>query len=170
MSTIHNNTIKEILKKYKAMPDPLLRDYLRLKFNMTENLAGQTIFDACRKNYCVAKDGYVALYDDIEIDSSIIAKCRAFRVSLEFYPESMDSMFPSAPWLLAFVANNKNVYICQISKGQELTIPSLIISRTASKDEREYTQRIAILGKGCDKSLIDHCGITSYCVVDDAFN
>lgn len=166
---MYNEVIKSLLRKIEILPEILIVMYLMKMFGLSENMAHQAVFSACRSRSCYKKGDNVARVPYVEEDSQLRKKAKAFRVLIEFLPESKDFICEFSPWLLAFTKDNKFVQICYIERNMELVSSMMIAERPIPRDERSAIKRVAIVESECDLSKIKAAGFAYFCTVDENF-
>lgn len=166
---MYNEVIKKLLKKIELLPETLIVMYLMKMFGLSENMARQAVYSACRNRACYKKGENIARTPFIEEDSSLRKKAKAFRVLLEFLPDSQEFVCENSPWLLAFVKGDKFVQVCFIERNLELVTSMMIAEKPIPKDERHSLKRIAIVEEGCDLKRIKAAGFAYFCTVNELF-
>lgn len=169
---MYSEAIKELLKKIDALPEYLVVLYLRKVYGLTENLARQTLFAACRARACYPDNkGWIRKTAYTEIDSMSIVRAKAFRAICEFLPDSRTFCVASHPWL--YVCNAKSgdkdflVQIGYIPSGKETISSMLVASRACSIADREYIRRIVIVEPNVNLNLVKAAGYTHFFTVDE---
>lgn len=165
---MYNEVIKDLLRKIEILPETLIVMYLMKMFGLSENMAHQAVFSACRSRACYKKGDNIARVPYVEEDSQLRKKAKAFRVLIEFLPESKDFIC-EFPWLLAFTKDNKFVQICYIEHNMELVSSMMIAEKPIPKDERSAIKRIAIVENECNLSKIKAAGFAYFCTVSDDY-
>ena len=168
---MYDEVIKKLLKKLDMLPEPLLALYLMKVYKLSENMAHQAVYSACRNRSCYKLNGnYIARSGFLEPDSNTAKLAKAFRVLLEFMPETQHFVVASYPWLLAF-SNGKNfVQIGYIERDMELVSSMVIAEKPVPMEDRRSTKRIAIMDVGCDVSKMKAAGFSYFCTVSDDFS
>lgn len=167
---MYDEVIKKLLKKLDIIPEPLLALYLMKVYKLSENMAHQAVYAACRNRTCYKVNGNnVARTSFIEMNSNYMKVAKAFRVLLEFMPGTQNFVVAAYPWLLAF-SNGKNfVQICFIERDMELVSSMVIAEKPVSQEDRPSIKRIAIMDTGCDVSKMKAAGFAYFCTVSDNF-
>ena len=167
---MYTEVIKQLLKKIEILPRDLVVMYLMKMYNISNNMATQAVYAACRARACYAKGDNIARAPYVEMDSTLLKKAYAFRVVIEFLPDSQDFNVGFAPWLITFLRNGNLVQVCYIEHNMELVTSMMIAGRPMPKSEREYVKRIAIIDSGCDIEKMKRAGISYYCIVKPDFS
>lgn len=165
----YDKIIKDILAKIEGLPVVLVMAYLKNAHNLTANTAQQAIYAATRNRICYKKDEWIVRTPYVEIDSALKNKAKAFRLVLEFLPDSMNFICSQYPWLLSFTKEQFIVQVCKIAKDMELTTSMMIAQIPVPQEDRQYIKRIAILDDGCDITKIRAVGFSNYCTIDDQY-
>lgn len=166
---MYNEVIKKLLRKIEILPETVIVIYLITVFNLSENQARQAIYAACRNRACYKKGDNIARTPFIEMDSNLMKKAKALRVSLEFLPDSQEFICAAHPWILAFTKGDKLVQVCYIEHNMELISSMVIAEKPTPASERDSIKRIAIVEENCDLSKIKAGGFAYYCTVNDNF-
>lgn len=162
-----NETIKKLMEKMGMLPEALVVMYLKKMFGISDKLAHQAVFSACRSRICYKKGDYLVRVPQMEVDSLVRKKAKAFRLVVEFLPDSQDFSVGYSPWLMYFIRSNNLVQVCYIEKGMEMVSSRLIADKPIPAEERSGIKRIAILEPGCDINRIRKAGFSYFCVVSD---
>ena len=147
---MYNEVIKKLLHKIEILPENLVVMYLMKAYGLSENMARQAVYSACRNRTCYKKGDYLARLPYIETDSSLMKKAAAFRLVIEFLPDSQDFNVGYSPWLVSFLRGNNLVQVCYIERNMELVSSMMIAEKAVPKDERASIKRIAIIENGSD--------------------
>lgn len=169
-TNMYDEVIKKLLKKLDIIPEPLLVLYLMKVYKLSENMAHQSVYAACRNRTCYRVNGdNIARMSFIEMNSNYMKLAKAFRVLLEFMPSTQNFVVASYPWLLAF-SNGKNfVQICYIERDMELVSSMVIAEKPVPKEDRASMKRIAIIDAGCEVSKVKAAGFAYFCTVSDNY-
>lgn len=167
---MYNEVIKKLLHKIEILPENLVVMYLMKAFGLSENMARQAVYAACRSRTCYKKGECLARLPYIETDSTLLKKAAAFRLVIEFLPDSQDFNVGYSPWLVSFLRGGNLVQVCYIERNMELVSSMMIAEKSVPKDERELIKRIAIIENGCDIAKIKNAGFAYFCTVDDDFS
>ena len=81
---MYNEVIKKLLKKIEVLPKKVVILYLMKVYGLSENMANQALFAACRCRACFDKGDYVARMPYLDMDSAMMKRAKAFHVYL-FY-------------------------------------------------------------------------------------
>lgn len=166
---MYNDVIKKLLKKIEVLPKKVIIMYLMKVCGLSENMANQALFAACRSRACFDKGDYVARMPYLEMDSAMMKKAKAFRVLIEFLPSSKEFICAQYPWTLAFTCQNSLVQIGYIERNMETVSSSLIAGIAVPESERANIKRIIIVEEGCNLSKMKRAGFSFFCTVDDSF-
>lgn len=166
---MYNEVIKKLLRKIEVLPEVLVVMYLVKAYGLTENMARQAIFSACRSRVCYKKGNDIMRVPYLEPNSDLRKKALAFRLVIEFLPDSEDYMVGYSPWIISFAKGNNFVQICTIDTNMEFVSSRMIAEKPIPATEREYIKRIAIVQPGCDLSKIKKAGFTYFCQVDENY-
>lgn len=169
---MYNEAIKELLAKIDALPEELVVMYLRKVYPLTENLARQTLYAACRARACYPDNkGWVRRGPYTEMDSMSVVRAKAFRAICEFLPESKTFCSCGHPWLYACDATSRGksylVQIGYISKGKETITSMLVAGQPVPQEDRDFMRRIVIVDPTCNLDLIKLAGYTHFFTVDE---
>lgn len=167
---MYNEVIKKLLRKIEILPEKLIVMYLMKAFGLSENMARQAVYAACRSRSCYKKGDFIVRLPYIESDSSLVKKAAAFRLVIEFLPDSQDFSVGYSPWLVSFLCRNNLVQVCYIERNMELVSSIMIAEKAVPEDERKAIKRIAIVESGCDINKIKSAGFTYFCTVDTDFS
>lgn len=167
---VYNEVIKQLLKKIEILPRNLVVMYLMKMYKISNNMAVQAVYAACRARVCYAKGDNIARAPYVEMDSSLMKKAYAFRLVIEFLPDSQDFDVGFAPWLITFLRNGNLVQVCYIEHHMELATSMMIAGRPVPESEREFIKRIAIVEDTCDIEKIKHAGFSYFCTVGSDFS
>ena len=167
---MYNEVIKKLLHKIEILPENLVVMYLMKAFGLSENMARQAVYAACRSRTCYKKGEYLARLPYIETDSSLMKKAAAFRLVIEFLPDSQDFTVGYSPWLVSFLRGNNLVQVCYIERNMELVSSMMIAEKAVPKDERTSIKRIAIVENGSNISKVKNAGFAYFCTVDTDFS
>lgn len=165
----YEKIVRNLLEKTGGLPEVLVVAYLRKAHNLTENTAHQTVYAAVRNRAAYKKDNWLVRTPYVEIDSVLRNKAKAFRVVLEFLPESMNFICSQYPWLITFSKGQFLVQVCKIDADMELTTSMMIANVPVNKNDKTYIKRIAIVDPLCSIEKIKMVGFSNFCVVDDDF-
>lgn len=100
---MYDEVIKKLLKKLDIIPEPLLALYLMKVYKLSENMAHQAVYAACRNRTCYKVNGNnIARTSFVEMNSNYMKVAKAFRVLLEFMSGTQNFVVAAYPWLLAF--------------------------------------------------------------------
>ncbi len=168
---MYNEVIKELLRKLQIVPEDLLVLYLRTMFPdvMTENLARQQIYSACRSRIAFKKGNYIAISRFVEPDSSADKLAKAFRIAIHFLPESRTFVKASSPWLLSFPKGSNLIQVCYIENGMEFVTSKMIAEKPVPLSDREEIKRIAIIENVANLEKIKAAGFVNFCTVENDF-
>ena len=155
---MYNEVIKKLLHKIEILPENLVVMYLMKAYGLSENMARQAVYSACRNRTCYKKGDYLARLPYIETDSSLMKKAAAFRLVIEFLPDSQDFNVGYSPWLVSFLRGNNLVQVCYIERNMELVSSMMIAEKAVPKDERASIKRIAIIENGSDIAKVKSAG------------
>ena len=103
---MYDEVIKKLLKKLDIIPEPLLALYLMKVYKLSENMAHQAVYAACRNRTCYKVNGNnIARTSFVEMNSNYMKVAKAFRVLLEFMPgtRTLWSQRIRGCWLLVMV-------------------------------------------------------------------
>ena len=169
---VYNDIIKKLLKRIEVLPKKVVILYLMKAYNLSANMANQAIYAACRAKACFEiNDGdYIARLPYIKAERNTIQRAKAFRVALEFLPDSQEFVCAQHPWLLAFVSSGSLVQVGYIERDMEVAESSLIASIHVPVEDRATTKRIIIAEEGCRLDKMKRAGISFICCVNDAFD
>ena len=109
---MYNEVIKKLLHKIEILPENLVVMYLMKAFGLSENMARQAVKPHDWSRTCYKKGEYLARLPYIETDSSLTKKAAAFRLVIEFLPDSQDFTVGYSPWLVSFLRGNNLVQVC----------------------------------------------------------
>lgn len=166
---MYNEAIKSLLRKIEVIPEALVVMYLMKAYGLTENMARQAVFAACRNRVCYKKGDNLARLPYLESDSALMKKALAFRLVIEFLPDSQDFNVGSSPWVVSFLRGNNLVQVCIIERDMEYVSSRMMAEKPIPVEERAGIKRIAILENGCDISKIRKAGYTYFCQVDSDY-
>lgn len=165
----YEKIVRTLLEKIEGIPEILVVAYLRKAHNLTENTAHQTVYAAVRNRAAYKKDGWLLRTPYIEVNSALRNKAKAFRVVLEFLPDSMNFVCSQYPWLITFSRGQFLVQVCKIDADMELTTSMMIAATPVDKHDKPYIKRIAIVEPSCNFEKVKKVGFSNFCVVDDDF-
>lgn len=166
---MYNEVIKNLLRKIEVLPEALVVMYLMKAYGLTENMARQAVFAACRNRVCFKKGDDLARYPYLDSDSTLRKKAMAFRLVIEFLPDSQDFNINFSPWLISFLRGNNLVQICFIERDMEYVMSRMIADKPIPAEERNFIKRIAILENGCDVDKVRKAGFAYFCHVDAGY-
>ena len=167
---MYNEVIKKLLHKIEVLPENIVVMYLMKAYGLSENMARQAIYAACRSRACYKKGDCIARLPYIETDSTLRKKAAAFRLVIEFLPDSQDFNVGYSPWLVSFLRGNNLVQVCYIERNMELISSMMIAEKAVPQEERASIKRIAIVEEGCDITKIKNAGFAYFCTVDANFS
>lgn len=163
---MYNDVIKKLLHKIEILPETLVIMYLEKAYGLSENMARQAIFAACKSRICYKVGDCIQRLPYLESNSELRKKALAFRLVIEFLPDSEDFSVGYSPWLVSFLRSNHLVQVCIIERNMELVSSRMIADKPVPADERECFKRIAILEPGCDIRKIKKAGFAYFCEVN----
>lgn len=166
---MYNEVIRKLLQKIEALPEKLVVLYLMKMHNLSQPMAVQALYAAYKSRVAYQKNGYLVRNPYVEINSALRNKAVAFRVLLEFLPESQEFICSMSPWILSFMKGNLYVQVCRIENGMELSTSMMIAGKSVPAADRAAIKRIAIVEPGCHLEQIKAVGISHFCTVDDDF-
>ena len=172
MAAVHNEDIRDLLSSIPIIPDNLMIQYLMRRFNMSENRARETIYQACRqyrhmKPVCYSLKGSITRSENVTMNSNLLSLCKALRVACEYLPGSRQFVVSKVfPWILTFYDNGYVYHVCEFNRGEELLKAEVIRSAGIAREMLPVTTRICILGPGTNQNLIQACGMRYFCTVD----
>ena len=167
---MYNEVIKKLLRKYEIIPEDLVVMYLMKAYGLSRNMAEQAVFAACRSRAAYKRGDYLMRVPYLDANSTTQKKSLAFRIVIEFLPESDDFETGYSPWLASFIKDGNLIQVCYIERGMELLTSMMVGEKPVPVEDRSSIKRLLIVEPGCDLSKIKKAGFSHICTIDGSYN